>query len=167
VTIPQYVPGHGLLNGKTVVVTAAAGTGIGFATAKRAVEEGATVLISDAHERRLGEAAEELGVPSIPCDVTDEAAVQRLIDGAVAELGGIDVLVNNAGLGGEAPIVDMTDEHLPHDACRAEGDVRRGRRCPRQQRVGPGLARPARAGPLRRGQGRRHGVDPVRRRRGG
>ena len=108
--VPEYVPGHGLLAGKTVVVTAAAGTGIGFATAKRAVEEGATVLISDAHERRLGEAAEELGVPSIPCDVTDEAAVQALIDGAVAELGRIDVLVNNAGLGGEAPIVEMTDE---------------------------------------------------------
>jgi 3-oxoacyl-[acyl-carrier protein] reductase len=107
---PPYVPGHGLLAGKTVVVTAAAGTGIGFATAKRAVEEGATVLISDAHERRLAESATELGVPSLPCDVTDEAAVQALVDGAVAELGRIDVLVNNAGLGGEAPIVDMTDE---------------------------------------------------------
>jgi len=110
-TPPDYVPGHGLLAGKTVVVTAAAGTGIGFATAKRAVEEGATVLLSDAHERRLGEAADELGgLPAIPCDVTDEAAVRGLIDGAVAELGGIDVLVNNAGLGGEAPIVDMTDD---------------------------------------------------------
>jgi 3-oxoacyl-[acyl-carrier protein] reductase len=102
---PAYVPGHGLLAGKTVVVTAAAGTGIGFATAKRAVEEGATVLISDAHERRLAESAAELGVPAIPCDVTDEG----LIDGAFAELGRIDVLVNNAGLGGEATIVEMTD----------------------------------------------------------
>ncbi len=108
--VPAYVEGHGLLADKTVVVTAAAGTGIGFATAQRCVEEGASVLISDAHERRLGEAAAELGVPSIPCDVTDEAAVHALVDGAVAELGGIDVLVNNAGLGGEAAIVDMTDE---------------------------------------------------------
>ena len=108
--VPSYVSGHGLLAGKRVVVTAAAGTGIGFATAKRCLEEGAAVLLSDAHERRLGESAAQLGVPSIPCDVTDEAAVQRLIDGAVAELGGIDVLVNNAGLGGEVPIVDMTDE---------------------------------------------------------
>jgi 3-oxoacyl-[acyl-carrier protein] reductase len=107
---PPYVPGHGLLAGKTVVVTAAAGTGIGFATAMRALEEGATVLISDAHERRLAESAAELGVPSIPCDVTDEAAVRGLVEGAVAELGCIDVLVNNAGLGGEAPIVEMTDE---------------------------------------------------------
>ena len=108
--VPPYVDGHALLAGKTVVVTAAAGTGIGFATAKRCVEEGASVLISDAHERRLAEAASELGVPAIACDVTDEAAVSALVDGAVAELGRIDVLVNNAGLGGEAAIVDMTDE---------------------------------------------------------
>jgi len=108
--VPPYVDGHALLAGKTVVVTAAAGTGIGFAAAKRCVEEGASVLISDAHERRLAEAASELGVPAIACDVTDEAAVSALVDGAVAELGRIDVLVNNAGLGGEAAIVDMTDE---------------------------------------------------------
>jgi 3-oxoacyl-[acyl-carrier protein] reductase len=108
--VPEYVPGHGLLEGRTVVVTAAAGTGIGSAVARRAVEEGATVLVSDAHERRLAEIAEELGTPAIPCDVTDEAAVQRLVDGAVSELGRIDVLVNNAGLGGTATIVEMTDE---------------------------------------------------------
>ena len=109
-TAPEYVGPHGLLAGKRVVVTAAAGTGIGFATAKRCVEEGASVVISDAHERRLAEAAEQLGVPAIPCDVTDEAAVQALIDGAAAQMGAIDVVVNNAGLGGTAELVDMTDE---------------------------------------------------------
>src|SRR5580704_9251679 len=57
---PVPPPGHGLLSGKVVVITAAAGTGIGFATAKRCVEEGATVVISDAHERRLNEAADAL-----------------------------------------------------------------------------------------------------------
>ena len=51
---PEPPAGHGLLTGKVVVVTAAAGTGIGFATAKRCIEEGATVVVSDAHERRLG-----------------------------------------------------------------------------------------------------------------
>ena len=55
---PHAMSGHELLAGRTVLVTAAAGTGIGFATAKRCLEEGATVVISDAHERRLGEAAE-------------------------------------------------------------------------------------------------------------
>jgi 3-oxoacyl-[acyl-carrier protein] reductase len=110
-TVPPYVDGHGLLAGKVVVVTAAAGTGIGFATAKRALEEGATVVISDWHERRLAEAAEQLGgVMAVPCDVTVEEQVQNLFDRTVAEHGRIDVLVNNAGLGGTAPIVEMTDE---------------------------------------------------------
>jgi 3-oxoacyl-[acyl-carrier protein] reductase len=109
--MPEYVPGHGLLAGKVVVVTAAAGTGIGFATAKKAQEEGATVVVSDWHERRLAEAAEQLGgVLAVTCDVTDEDAVQRLFSETVAAHGRIDVLVNNAGLGGTAALVDMQDE---------------------------------------------------------
>jgi 3-oxoacyl-[acyl-carrier protein] reductase len=107
---PDYVAPHGLLAGKKVLVTAAAGTGIGFAAAKKAVEEGATVVISDKHERRCAESAAELGVVGIPCDVTVEDDVQALIAGAAAELGGLDVVINNAGLGGEVPIVDMTDD---------------------------------------------------------
>lgn len=106
---PMYVPGHGLLAGKRVLITAAAGTGIGFATAKRCVEEGATVVISDKHERRCGESAAELGVVGIRCDVTDEDSVQALIASASAHLGGIDVLINNAGLGGTAELHEMTD----------------------------------------------------------
>ena len=102
--------GHRLLEGKTAVITAAAGGGIGFATARRFVEEGARIVISDAHERRLAEAATELGVPGIPCDVTDEGQVQALLDGAVAALGAVDVMVNNAGLGGTVELVEMTDE---------------------------------------------------------
>jgi 3-oxoacyl-[acyl-carrier protein] reductase len=100
----------GLLDGKTVVLTAAAGTGIGFAAALRCAEEGARVFLSDAHERRLGEAATRLGAPSIPCDVTREADVARLFEAATAALGGIDVVVNNAGLGSTRALVDMSDE---------------------------------------------------------
>ncbi len=116
---PEPPAGHGLLTGKVVVVTAAAGTGIGFATARRCIEEGATVVVSDAHERRLGEAADALaalpgsaGVRplAVPCNVTDEAQVQGLYDAAVAEHGRFDVAVNNAGLGGQVEVVDMTDE---------------------------------------------------------
>jgi 3-oxoacyl-[acyl-carrier protein] reductase len=108
--------GHGLLTGKTVLVTAAAGTGIGFATARRCVEEGATVVVSDWHERRLGEAADALadvaGVRplALQCDVTKEEQVQAMFDATIAEHGHLDVLVNNAGLGGTANLVDMTDE---------------------------------------------------------
>jgi len=109
-------PGHQLLAGRTVLVTAAAGTGIGYATAQRCVEEGATVAISDRHERRLREAADRLGalagapVLAVPCDVTDETQVRAMFDTVVAGLGALDVLVNNAGLGGTANVVDMTDE---------------------------------------------------------
>jgi 3-oxoacyl-[acyl-carrier protein] reductase len=113
---PPYPDAHDLLTGKTVLVTAAAGSGIGFATARRCVEEGARVMISDIHERRLGEAAAALAeiagapVASRLCNVTSEDDVRALIDAAAGELGGIDVLVNNAGLGGTANVVDMTDE---------------------------------------------------------
>lgn len=113
---PARPSGHDLLAGRTVVVTAAAGTGIGFATARRCVEEGARVVISDRHERRLAEAAlslaEVAGEPplAIPCDVTDRAQVEALFDGVVDAYGGFDVVVNNAGLGGTANVVDMTDE---------------------------------------------------------
>jgi 3-oxoacyl-[acyl-carrier protein] reductase len=113
---PPYVPGHGLLADKTVVVTAAAGTGIGSAVARKAIEEGATVLISDFHERRLGETADRLAEETGTrpdtqvCNVTSEDDVQALVAAAVQRLGGIDVMINNAGLGGSAAIVDMTDE---------------------------------------------------------
>jgi len=115
--LPSYPPGRGLLAGKTVLVTAAAGTGIGYAAARRAIEEGARVMISDWHERRLGEAAERLASetgstvpPTCLCDVTDQSQVDGLRDAAIGELGVVDVLINNAGLGGEVPVVDMTDE---------------------------------------------------------
>jgi 3-oxoacyl-[acyl-carrier protein] reductase len=113
---PGYPPAHRLLEGRTVLVTAAAGTGIGSATARRCVEEGARVVISDKHERRLAEAAERLQeiagapVPAIPCDVTRQQDVERLFAAAADAVGGLDVVVNNAGLGGTANLVDMTDE---------------------------------------------------------
>jgi len=108
--------GHSLLEGKVVVITAAAGTGIGSAAARRCLEEGAQVMISDQHERRLAATKTELAeahgdaVDALPCDVTDEAQVQALIDGAVHHYGRIDVMINNAGLGGTSPILEMTDE---------------------------------------------------------
>ncbi|AMC87846.1 oxidoreductase [Mycobacterium tuberculosis] len=113
---PKEIAGHGLLDGKVVVVTAAAGTGIGSATARRALAEGADVVISDHHERRLGETAAELSalglgrVEHVVCDVTSTAQVDALIDSTTARMGRLDVLVNNAGLGGQTPVADMTDD---------------------------------------------------------
>jgi 3-oxoacyl-[acyl-carrier protein] reductase len=113
---PTPPPAHALLEGKSVLVTAAAGTGIGFATALRCAQEGARVAISDRHERRLGEAAERLAAETgteplaIPCDVTVEEQVTAMVDAAAERFDGLDVMVNNAGLGGEASILDITDD---------------------------------------------------------
>ncbi len=115
---PAYVPPHGLLKGKSVLVTAAAGAGIGFSVAQRAAEEGArAVFISDIHEKRLAAAVEKLKsetglqeVHALLCDVTKEDQVQALVNAAEDKLGGTDVLINNAGLGGQKRVVDMTDD---------------------------------------------------------
>ena len=114
--VPPYPAGRDLLAGKTVLITAAAGTGIGFAAARRCAEEGARLVISDIHERRLEAAAAEIEKVSgarpaaLVCNVTNEDEVRALVAGAIDALGHIDVLVNNAGLGGFAPLVEMTDE---------------------------------------------------------
>jgi 3-oxoacyl-[acyl-carrier protein] reductase len=115
---PPYVPGHQLLAGKSVLITAAAGAGIGFAAARRSAEEGCRALmISDIHPRRLEEAVaklkEETGLQNIwgqLCNVTNEDEVQALIAAAEEKLGGVDVLINNAGLGGEKRVTEMTDD---------------------------------------------------------
>ena len=113
---PPYPAARNLLAGKNVLVTAAAGTGIGFATAKRCLEEGARVMVSDLHERRLTEAVERLRavapdrVAAKLCDVTRETEVRALVAAAIETLGGVDVLVNNAGLGGSVAVTEMTDE---------------------------------------------------------
>lgn len=115
-TVPVKPAGRGLLAGRSVVVTAAAGTGIGSAVAERALVEGARVLISDIHERRLAETADRLEAETgerpatAECDVTNETDVAALIGSAVRTHGGVDVMMNNAGLGGSVRLVDMTDD---------------------------------------------------------
>lgn len=115
---PPYVPGHQLLAGKSVLITAAAGAGIGFAAARKSAEEGCRALmISDIHEGRLQAAVEKLkaetGLEHVwgqLCNVTNEDEVQALVAAAEEKLGGVDILINNAGLGGEKHVVDMTDD---------------------------------------------------------
>ncbi|MFD9905547.1 SDR family oxidoreductase [Streptomyces sp. NPDC059063] len=116
-SMPEYVRGHRLLAGRTAVVTAAAGAGIGGATARRLLEEGARVVIGDAHPRRTKEAvaslAAEFGADRVDgtvCDVTDEEQVRGLFALAERRHDRLDIVVNNAGLGGTAELTDMTDE---------------------------------------------------------
>lgn len=73
-------------------------------------------MVSDYHERRLNETRDQLAelglgrVEAVVCDVTSTEAVDALIARSVEKMGRLDVLVNNAGLGGETPLVDMTDD---------------------------------------------------------
>ncbi len=116
--IPPYVSGHNLLAGKHVLITAAAGAGIGYAAAQKAVEEGAThLVISDIHEGRLEQAVATLNGLSDSCtvqgklaNVTLEDDVQALVAFAEETTGGVDILINNAGLGGSRLLVEMSDE---------------------------------------------------------
>jgi 3-oxoacyl-[acyl-carrier protein] reductase len=115
---PQYVPGHGLIEGRSVLVTAAAGAGIGFSAATRAVEEGArAIVISDIHPGRLEAAVEKLkqetGMGEVygrVANVAVEADVQALVDHAEEVMGGVDILINNAGLGTSKTLIEMEDD---------------------------------------------------------
>ena len=86
------------VTGKIVVVTGAAG-GIGFALARALKDQGARVAISDVNEASLTQAAQELSVLGVPCDVRDEGQIKALIDQTETALGTIDIFVSNAGIG--------------------------------------------------------------------
>lgn len=94
------------INGARALVTGGSeGIGRGIATALR--EKGARVAITGRDETRLREAAEQLDVMAIPGDVGVEADAVRVVKDFVAEMGGIDLLVNNAGIGGGGPLVEL------------------------------------------------------------
>lgn len=102
----------GRLEQKRIVVTGAA-SGLGLASAKRFVAEGARVVLVDLDEDRLHEAIEPLGEQASAqvCDVTDEREVAALVDGVADELGGIDCYYNNAGIAQPVtPLSELTLE---------------------------------------------------------
>lgn len=86
------------VQGKVAVVTGAGG-GIGFALSKALMAAGAKgVAMADLRPDQLRERAAEIGGRAVPTDVTDEAAVQALVDTAEAEIGPVDLFVSNAGI---------------------------------------------------------------------
>ncbi len=87
----------GRLAGKVAVVTGSA-SGIGLATAKRFIDEGAKVVCADIDPDAGGRAAAEIGGTFAAVDVTDESAVQALFQTAVDTFGGLDIAFNNAGI---------------------------------------------------------------------
>ena len=102
----------GVLDGKVAIVTGS-NRGIGRGIARGFAREGARMALAARDAALLDDAADEfrsLGadVVAIPTDVTDEAAVDALIERTLEQLGPLDVLVNNAGIAEHAPLVDMT-----------------------------------------------------------
>jgi 3-oxoacyl-[acyl-carrier protein] reductase len=102
-----------LLSNRVALVTGGAG-GIGLATAHRLAAEGADVLIADVDAAAAAGAAAEIAERSgrralgLGVDVRSEADVQRAVDAAVSELGGLDVVVNNAGITRDATLRTLT-----------------------------------------------------------
>jgi meso-butanediol dehydrogenase / (S,S)-butanediol dehydrogenase / diacetyl reductase len=98
--------------GKNAIVTGGA-SGIGEALVRRVAADGAKVAIADLDQARGNRLVDELGsqnVLFITCDVADADQVSRFVDSAVARLGGVDLLFNNAGIAGMGSTTDLTPE---------------------------------------------------------
>ncbi len=116
----QRMPAPRPLATRVALVTGG-GSGIGRATARRLAAEGACVVVADRDASSAAEVAEEIGGPdravAVTVDVTDQDAVaQALAEGALA-FGGVDLVVNNAGLSVSKPLLETSAEDwdLQHD----------------------------------------------------
>lgn len=112
----QRMPKPKPLSGRVALITGSGG-GIGKAIAKKFIEEGACVVINDINEERLNETKEEFvqkfgkdGIVSTILNVTDATTISKAMDAASLAFGGVDIIVNNAGLSISKPIEDHTEQ---------------------------------------------------------
>lgn len=104
------------LAGKRALITGAA-RGIGLAFAKAYIREGASVAIADIDMARAAASAAEIGAVAVQMDVTRQDSIDAGIAATVAQLGGIDILINNAAIFTAAPIDEIT--RADYDRCFA------------------------------------------------
>src|SRR5215211_3695438 len=93
---------------KTVIITGAS-SGIGAATAQAFAAAGANVVLAARDQNRLAAVAGSIAGRAlvVPTDISDRGAVERLVAETVAAFGGIDIVINNAGVGLAAPVAEM------------------------------------------------------------
>ncbi|MEW5808914.1 MAG: 3-oxoacyl-ACP reductase FabG [Actinomycetota bacterium] len=105
----------GVLSGQTAVVTGGA-QGLGLAIARRFIAEGAQVVLGDVNLEATQAAADALGgadvARAVRCDVTDAEQVEALVAAAAGHFGGLDVMVNNAGITRDATMRKMTEDQF-------------------------------------------------------
>ena len=109
------MPVEEYFHNKGCIVTGAA-SGIGFALTEALLQAGAVVLMADRDTKTLASAVEQLSsyggrVHSMSVDVTDQNQIQHMVEGAVSRHGRLDILFNNAGIGGTLPFGEVTLEH--------------------------------------------------------
>ncbi len=97
------------LEGARILITGSSG-GIGLATASLAQQRGATVFLNGRNEQKLAEAIDRLGAPGLAADVGIRESARTLSDAAIKAMGGIDVLVNNAGWGRRMTLEEYEEE---------------------------------------------------------
>lgn len=95
---------------KSRVLITGGTTGIGYETARLLRQQGAQVVICGRTEETVAKAASELGALGLRADVSNEADINALFEFTLKELGGLDVLINNAGLGHMGALVDTSSE---------------------------------------------------------
>jgi 3-oxoacyl-[acyl-carrier protein] reductase len=104
------------LSGRVALLTAAAGAGIGHATARMMAKEGARIVVTDIHHKRSRAVAQaiqnEFGVEALglSCDVTKREEIENVVHVTIETFGRLDILFNNAGTNRPSQIRDMTDE---------------------------------------------------------
>ena len=108
------------LKGQVAIVTGCS-TGLGVQMAKALANQGASVVAVARRENLIRQVSEEIagqfGVETmaVPCDITDTAAVDAMVDAVLARFGRVDILINNAGTGAVAPAEDITDDQFDHE----------------------------------------------------
>ncbi|NNF05269.1 MAG: SDR family NAD(P)-dependent oxidoreductase [Candidatus Eisenbacteria bacterium] len=99
------------LDGAKTLVTGGS-LGIGKAIAAKLIQKGGSVAISSRSADNVNAAAKELGANGIVGDVSQEADAIRMVQESIETMGGLDILINNAGIGRGAPLVEMTREMM-------------------------------------------------------